>query len=56
MKKFIIDYVNYAGENKWMTVELEGDDATEEDAKLKAVEDDAGWGDGIHLIIGCRQE
>lgn len=55
MKQFIIDYVNYAGENKWLTVDME-DDATEEDAKLKAIEDDAGWGDGIHLITGCRQE
>jgi hypothetical protein len=55
LKKFVIDYVNYSGENKWTTVELEGDDATEEDAKLKAVEDDAGWGDGILLITGCSQ-
>jgi hypothetical protein len=55
LKTFIVDYVNYSGENKWTTVELDGDDATEEDAKLKAVEDDSGWSDGIHSITGCRQ-
>lgn len=52
MKTFEIRYVNYEGNTPTMTVEVD-DDQDEEDAKLKAIREDEGWGDGIKEIIDC---
>lgn len=48
MKTFSIQYLNYEGNTPWTEVE---DDQDEDDAKLKAIEEDSGWGDGIKEII-----
>lgn len=50
MKTFCIQYLNYEGNTPWTEVEVE-DDQDEDDAKLKAIEEDSGWGDGIKEII-----
>jgi hypothetical protein len=52
MKTFEIHYLNYEGNTPTTTVDVE-DDQGEEDAKVKAIEDDRGCGDGIKEILGC---
>jgi hypothetical protein len=51
MKIYEIEYVSYEGRNVRTTVEVD-DDQDESDAQYKAITDDEGWGDGIHIIIG----
>lgn len=50
MKTYEIRYLNYEGSTPTMEIEVE-DEQDEEDAKLKAIEDDCGFGDGIKEII-----
>lgn len=54
MKTYEIHYLNYEGNTPTTTVDIE-DDQDEEDAKLKAIEDDRGWGDGIKEILSAYQ-
>jgi hypothetical protein len=54
MKTFEIHYLNYEGNTPRTEVEVE-DDQDEEDAKLKAIEEDQGWGDGIKEILSVSQ-
>lgn len=54
MKTFEIHYLNYEGNTPTTTVDVE-DDQDEDDAKLKAIEDDRGWGDGIKEILSIYQ-
>ncbi len=54
MKTFEINYLNYEGDIKFKIIEVE-DDQDEDDAKLKAIREDDGWGDGIKEIIQVHQ-
>jgi len=54
MRNFVIQYLNYEGGTPWTEVEV-NDDQGESDARLKAIEDDQGDGDGIKEIIQCYE-
>lgn len=50
MKTCTVIYYSYEGRVVRTEVDVD-DDATEEDVKLKAIEEDSGYGDGILKII-----
>lgn len=54
MKTYEIRYLNYEGNTPTMQVEVE-DDQNEDDAQIKAIKEDCGYGDGIMQIIDCTQ-
>ena len=54
MKTFEIHYLNYEGNTPITIVEVD-DDQNENDAQLKAIEEDKGWGDGIKEILSIHQ-
>lgn len=54
MRNFVIQYLSYEGNTPWTEVEVD-DDQEESDARLKAIEEDLGYGDGIKEIIQCYE-
>lgn len=54
MKTYEIPYLNYEGETRSLEIEVE-DEQGLEDAKLKAIDENQGWGDGIKEIIQVQQ-
>lgn len=54
MKTYEIQYMNYEGNTPTTTVNVD-DDKDENDAQIKAIEEDRGWGDGIMTILSIQQ-
>lgn len=54
MKTFEFQYLNYEGGTPTATIDVE-DDHNETDAKLKAISEDQGFGDGIKEILSIYE-